>query len=1356
MDNLFNLFKDKDVGNVRSELEKKNLRQIFDEFIKTLSDDINTSQSSESEKQEFEKIKTNLLNMFDEQKEKLKEHLINFITSDYEINQRIFVELKINEKMANEFKINLYKLQFNILIIYLRKTLPPKNCDKELSLIINLFNKKFEAVNNILLNNLTDYENKDDKLSGKLDEERKRLEEFKRKQEEEAKRKQEEENKKKEEEENKRKQEEENKKKEEEAKRKEEEENKRKEEEENKRKEEEENKRKEEEAKRKQEEENKRKEEEENKRKEEEENKRKEEEENKRKEEEEAERKKKEDNVKDEIKKLFNIIDNEKLEDCSDKTKQILIEIKQYILDNKLVQVGEATSQEETIKECRENIQKKINENKKLEIIYPSINRWIKLCEIEVKKEVKKESLFEQKKLLDTKFGDNAETNATLVYNELNTKDQELINNIGNLNIKQSGGTSNDLTELVKKIKYIYDIYNSDLLLKLLCIISYKNKFDELAKKINIGDPKKYISDYFISLEYFKNIKKLILQDNNYIIRDTEIYKQYDNNIEEHILAHTFIKELIKRPILELTANFEFSQDLYNSIRILSNNIVNIYKNYNNLWSQYDTINRIHNDILRENQKIFAFIKERRDTLDINPRFNIKKEEVGDKSYLLMRYYNTPEYKDYKQQIKFNDNEKEYYYFGTYDGTYLKSDNKSNKQIAENVASKILNKILEKDEDICIIGYGQSGSGKTSTLIYLKTEQKEENGIIVELCNLKKITDNFERITLNMTNIYTIQGDQQKKSSVYENKYYKTNSINIEEDNPSFILLNNEWIYEKDKEKITKRGLGKFISDAFDKREIEPTPNNPDSSRSHVIVCLNLFKKNSQESRKIVICDLAGVENVFDCENPNEINNFDGRYQLSKKYNQQDVNSREIIFDRYLCDQYGEKISNNPIYGSTDMKDELELTNKYNQGQILIQAYNNMIGEAEIKEKSVSPKNSPVKRGGAIQCSNEAKLKHQCPKKLQYYNEHKGINHNIITKINEYKNMTINLKKIWNIISNNQNVENIYDNILTEFADKKQKAETKNDIAKRVREIIKDLKITKDKRNLDIPNTSLKTILEIIKNQNQLDALKTLYTNNYNNMKNWICEHLRLLKLNHNCVLRRNEGFMINHSLANMRNDIKNLVKNSLKKDKKFLPIFYDKEIYPYCRNINVEENYFDMFYDDSSYSVSGKILDIMQNEYKIDVSKMNYVIFTVINTTKKDFVNNPPNPPYININNLYYERYISNNPEKLKLELNNIISKASQYEIYKNDENIKNGSGDDDENNRGLAERIIKLITTNNASTLIGSLESTDVIQSLTYDKVVCSYNKELDKILTRYQAEFLQTPNKSRKIIDVNNTLI
>jgi hypothetical protein len=100
--------------------------------------------------------------------------------------------------------------------------------------------------------------------------------------------------------------------------------------------------------------------------------------------------------------------------------------------------------------------------------------------------------------------------------------------------------------------------------------------------------------------------------------------------------------------------------------------------------------------------------------------------------------------------------------------------------------------------------------------------------------------------------------------------------------------------------------MGELINNAFKFRQVESTPNNPDSSRSHVLCLLKLKKKPDDkgivEYRNIIICDFAGVENKFQCNNLQEILNFDLRYSESNKYNKQ-----PLSYDEYFCSQEAPK-----------------------------------------------------------------------------------------------------------------------------------------------------------------------------------------------------------------------------------------------------------------------------------------------------------------------------------------------------------------------------------------------------------------------------------------------------------------
>jgi hypothetical protein len=261
------------------------------------------------------------------------------------------------------------------------------------------------------------------------------------------------------------------------------------------------------------------------------------------------------------------------------------------------------------------------------------------------------------------------------------------------------------------------------------------------------------------------------------------------------------------------------------------------------------------------------------------------------------------------------------------------------------------------------------------------------------------------------------------------------------------------------------------------------------------------------------------------------------------------------------------------------------------------------------------------------------------------------------------------------------------------------------------------------------------------------------------------CEINRFNKLVYNCGLRRNEGYMINKSLADLRKDIQSLIKNSLKlrDDKPFLPIFYEKDVFPYCRNTIIDDRTnFDYFYDfedpvDKSTgtinNLSGILMDIMQTKpnvdnilgFGLDFTKINFVVFTVINTSNNGKVNNPPNPPYINLNDLTYTKDVYNDKDyrdKLLKKLKAIFMELTKYSFYATNSKInelKASVIDENYNDKGKTTEIIKNVTKlvidiingNNPSTLIGSLEATDMLQNTVYNKFVCSHTESLDNIV-------------------------
>jgi hypothetical protein len=219
---------------------------------------------------------------------------------------------------------------------------------------------------------------------------------------------------------------------------------------------------------------------------------------------------------------------------------------------------------------------------------------------------------------------------------------------------------------------------------------------------------------------------------------------------------------------------------------------------------------------------------------------------------------------------------------------------------------------LRKREAVTVIGYGASGSGKTTTLVYAKHTNPPTPGLLALVAN--KLIGSTERgkgfISCKVV-IYELDAsasdesrngqcrafsstsdntlhrtvlDKDGKATRHEIRY--TDCSNAQEF--SYTPTRNGWVSS------TNIPLATEIVEYIDtKRNTAPTPNNPQSSRSHVICVLTFSGEaaaagaanassanassanaisstsSSQESNSAVfiVCDFAGVENEFMCSN---------------------------------------------------------------------------------------------------------------------------------------------------------------------------------------------------------------------------------------------------------------------------------------------------------------------------------------------------------------------------------------------------------------------------------------------------------------------------------------------------------
>lgn len=332
------------------------------------------------------------------------------------------------------------------------------------------------------------------------------------------------------------------------------------------------------------------------------------------------------------------------------------------------------------------------------------------------------------------------------------------------------------------------------------------------------------------------------------------------------------------------------------------------------------------------------------------------------------------------------------YDYGILYGPFTKifKPKESNTDIARKCTEVI--KTLQEDRSIFILGYGASGAGKTTALIYNKMadDKKDKDGILLQILKSKEF-DEYDSIDVSIHELYSksesgetqirkyddikfrkdrtdpknpifyLSGSNDGKKGTYDenvrtdrdkaeidtdiaavkkaiadskgiineptgrgmlnaipnlkwiNTKYKWEikndggktyftSANSKDDNKGPEFANVTEIYDPrmlcktlykdydlpedqreklpdDRQESTIYGvpagkpiriteLGDFILTLVDRiRMINPTTNNPISSRSHVLIYIKLpQKRDSSKFKYLIVGDLAGVENKFTCE----------------------------------------------------------------------------------------------------------------------------------------------------------------------------------------------------------------------------------------------------------------------------------------------------------------------------------------------------------------------------------------------------------------------------------------------------------------------------------------------------------
>lgn len=371
--------------------------------------------------------------------------------------------------------------------------------------------------------------------------------------------------------------------------------------------------------------------------------------------------------------------------------------------------------------------------------------------------------------------------------------------------------------------------------------------------------------------------------------------------------------------------------------KTLQNYFYEIEKNENAWWKNMEKINNIASVMLIEksydttyfsmnDEKIISFVKINNYT-KINGKYDLNKWNLtyqpyisGNKNFLKLKVQN---YSNHNKNKNFIFNEKEFktYTFGGFSHVFPpkpqvdddddEEDYDEIGEMMETVQTSNLKEKIINGEKVFIFGYGASGAGKTAMLVY--NNATNIDGYCIRLA--KVISNDFNNkniainIKLTIKEYYYGKDKGEQYFSEIELKYnppsanlkakidnskiqteytnYVTNGTNDETVLDS-LCESDELFYEKQGKKIPLSFiLRQYVTDEskYGKRKIEPTRNNDQSSRSHVIVYIDFsFTEGStQKVGSLIIADLAGVENPFEPKDSNTIIETFKQYKKKKK-----------------------------------------------------------------------------------------------------------------------------------------------------------------------------------------------------------------------------------------------------------------------------------------------------------------------------------------------------------------------------------------------------------------------------------------------------------------------------------------
>ncbi len=303
--------------------------------------------------------------------------------------------------------------------------------------------------------------------------------------------------------------------------------------------------------------------------------------------------------------------------------------------------------------------------------------------------------------------------------------------------------------------KFIDILYN---------VISQNSKIDYFYKNI--------FPTYAINIIVYNFFNTNLISKNN----DNNNLLNVINIVNKNI---TF-KSLLDKLYLEKSSN-----NIITYLRIRCDKTNNELNHYNKRFDIKINNNNTLMDILYNNHDFPYYLLEN-NVVKINPSLSNYNQYFTNETILTAF---SPKKYDFKYKI------------GPFNNIFPPKNN--NNIVSNNDISLRLNEITENLRDlkpVFVIGYGASGSGKTSSLIYFnKGVGDEKNGVLLSLCNQFAKSDGYTGIIVNSYELYSNPNTPQN-SFIKENiikkeinatlNNEKTNTLYFYFYNNSFVLNN--------------------------------------------------------------------------------------------------------------------------------------------------------------------------------------------------------------------------------------------------------------------------------------------------------------------------------------------------------------------------------------------------------------------------------------------------------------------------------------------------------------------------------------------------------------------------------------